>query len=164
MVVNPQGAPDNWSELVDTAIQHINGPSGLRLTYVGTTTDRNFDRRGYSVIGQMPPVIVGWATEQEAPALAGDTAGIGGSSAVAIGATKTRFITGRILLDVESEAFDDAEDPEMAQAILDHEFGHVVGLGHVDDPGELMHEDNIGRTSWGPGDLKGLAKLGAIPC
>ena len=50
------------------------------------------------------------------------------------------------------------------QAIVDHEFGHLVGLDHVDDPGELMAEVNIGRTSYGPGDLEGLARLGAIPC
>ena len=50
------------------------------------------------------------------------------------------------------------------QAIVDHEFGHLVGLDHVTDPGELMAEVNLGRTSYGPGDLEGLARLGAIPC
>ena len=50
------------------------------------------------------------------------------------------------------------------QAIVDHEFGHVVGLDHVHDPRELMNEDNVGLTTYGPGDREGLARLGAIDC
>ena len=45
-----------------------------------------------------------------------------------------------------------------------HELGHLVGLDHVDDPNELMYPRAAERTSYGPGDLKGLALLGAIPC
>lgn len=48
--------------------------------------------------------------------------------------------------------------------MLDHELAHVLGLGHVDTPGELMMPVNTGQTHFGPGDLAGLARLGAIPC
>jgi hypothetical protein len=34
----------------------------------------------------------------------------------------------------------------------------------VTDPGELMNGDNIGRATYGPGDLEGFARLGSIPC
>jgi hypothetical protein len=36
-----------------------------------------------------------------------------------------------------------------------------VGLGHVVDPGELMHGRSNGRTAtdWGPGDRRGLREL-----
>ena len=40
----------------------------------------------------------------------------------------------------------------------------MVGLDHVDSDDELMYEDNIGQTDLGPGDLEGLAKLGAVDC
>ena len=63
--------------------------------------------------------------------------------------------------------FDGRTDgPERAnmQAIVDHEFGHVVGLDHVSDPGELMYQSNVGMTDYGPGDLEGMARLGSIPC
>ena len=48
--------------------------------------------------------------------------------------------------------------------MLLHEFGHVIGLDHVDSPRELMHEGNNDLTSFGPGDLEGLRLLGKGPC
>src|SRR5687767_10716663 len=34
--VNPEGAPDDWEELIDTAVAHTEEASGLRFEYVGT--------------------------------------------------------------------------------------------------------------------------------
>ena len=50
------------------------------------------------------------------------------------------------------------------KAIVIHELAHVLGLDHVDDPNQLMYEENNGRTALADGDLAGLAKLGAGPC
>jgi predicted Zn-dependent protease len=50
------------------------------------------------------------------------------------------------------------------RAILDHELGHVVGLGHVQDPHELMYDEQLERTTFGPGDLQGLARVGSVAC
>ena len=43
-------------------------------------------------------------------------------------------------------------------------IGHLVGLAHVRDPGELMSATNEGQLRYGPGDLEGLARLGSIKC
>jgi predicted Zn-dependent protease len=53
---------------------------------------------------------------------------------------------------------------ELVRAIIVHELGHLVGLDHVNDPGELMHADNVGRLALGPGDREGLAALGSGRC
>ena len=57
-----------------------------------------------------------------------------------------------------------ADVPAATAAVLDHELAHVMGLGHVGDPTELMAATNTGQTGFGPGDLEGLARLGAIDC
>ena len=48
--------------------------------------------------------------------------------------------------------------------MLLHELGHVLGLDHVDNADELMNDDNLGLTAYGPGDLAGLRQLGNGPC
>ncbi len=158
--VNPEGAPDGYDRLVDTAIEHTGTATGLRFQRVGTT-----DRRpSTSKSGRRQPVLVAWATSDEVPALAGDVAGIGGSTAVEVGFRHREYVTGEVVLD--SDAFDDVAGDEYApaQAVVDHEFGHLVGLDHVDDRGELMYPESVGRTTYGPGDLEGLARLGNLPC
>ena len=50
-----------------------------------------------------------------------------------------------------------------ATTIVQHELGHVVGLDHVDDPGQLMYRSNKGQVNLGPGDVEGLAIAGAGP-
>ena len=155
--VNPQGAPEGYDELVDTAIAHTSGATGLRFERVGLT-----DRRPPKLAtARRQAVLVAFATSDEVPELAGDVAGIGGSTAVERGFRDRRYVTGQVVLD--AEVFEDIPDAD-AQAIVDHEFGHLVGLDHVDDPRELMYADNVGLTSYGPGDLKGLARLGNISC
>jgi len=155
--VNPQDAPEGYDELVDTAIAHTSGATGLRFERVGLT-----DRRPPKLTTvRRQPVLVAFATSDEVPELAGDVAGIGGSTAVERGFRDRRYVTGQVVLD--AEVFDDIPDAD-AQAIVDHEFGHLVGLDHVNDPRELMYADNVGLTSYGPGDLKGLARLGNISC
>ena len=106
-------------------------------------------------------MLVAWADEEEVPALSGDVAGLAGSVVVeSLG--RARYVTGTVTLDAEAfqRITGELGGDAAAQAIIDHEFGHLVGLDHVDDAGELMYADNIGRRDWGPGDLAGLSRLG----
>lgn len=160
VVVNPRGAPRNYDELVDTGLAHTGAATGLEFTRVGFTDDRDVPT---GALVQRRPVLIAWATPEEVPDLAGDVAGIGGS--VAVGSQgRVRYVTGQVMLDRDLFSSFDAEDAGRAQAIVDHELAHVVGLGHVDDPGELMYADNLGRTTYGPGDREGLARLGSVAC
>lgn len=163
-VVNPDGAPDGWEELVDRSVSDIADATGFRFDDTGTSDERDFDDR-IDGLGRPRPVLIGWADENEVPRLAGDVAGLGGSTYIERHRNRT-YVTGSVILD--TDVFDDLEGrrrgDDLMRAIITHELAHVVGLDHVDDPDELMFEDNIGQTELGPGDLEGLARLGAVDC
>lgn len=168
--MNPEGAPEGSIELVMSAIKVIEGATGLRFDYQGTTAARpQWEAETVPVILGKPrasPVLVSWATEDEVEQLAGNVAGVGGSVALAGSDGVRRYVTGGITLDREAFARIDDADTARAQefAILLHEFGHLVGLDHVEDQGELMNATNSGRLNFGPGDLRGLAEIGSIAC
>lgn len=163
-VVNPDGAPAGWPILVKTSTADLEEATGLEFRYDGTSEDRDFqDRTG--MFGKPDPVLIGWATEDEVTELAGDVAGLGGSAAVETRPGHLAYVTGMVALD--RELFEELEvvgDEASMRAILDHELGHVVGLAHVKDRNELMYDGELARTTFGPGDLNGLARVGAVAC
>jgi hypothetical protein len=109
-------------------------------------------------------VLVAWASSDEVPDLAGSTAGIGGSTPARVGG-RVQYITGMVVLD--TEAYDRMErqgDDRAEELILAHELGHVLGLDHVDDVGELMNAEYVGQDGFGPGDQEGLERLHDLPC
>ena len=51
-VVNPDGAPDGWENLVDDAVDEVSTAAGLSFEYDGTTDDRSFTDRLDIVAGR----------------------------------------------------------------------------------------------------------------
>lgn len=169
--VNTDGAPNYSLELVEQAMGVVEQATGLRFDYQGTTDARpRWEDETVPVLMGRPrssPVLVSWADEDEVDALAGDVAGVGGSVAVSASAGgRMRYVTGGITLDKDAfAAIHTTRDGRAEElAIILHEFGHLVGLGHVEAPGELMNAENVGRLSFGPGDLEGLRRIGSIDC
>ncbi|QIX27928.1 matrixin family metalloprotease [Nocardioides sp. JQ2195] len=158
--INPDNAPDDHRDLVETAMRHTSGATGLDLRITGTTDDRPAQR---SRVSGRAPVLVAFANEDEWPALEGDVAGVAGSAMMESPSGRRFFVTGSVVLDADLFTDEDVPDASL-QAIMDHEFGHLVGLDHVEDPNELMYDENVGLTSYGPGDLRGLAEIGRLPC
>ncbi len=162
-VVNPVGAPEDWADIVRDGVDTISDASGFKFQYDGTSIERSFESRRVDV-KDPPPVLIAWAGSDEVPDLQGPTAGIGGGSPAQV-RNRVQFVTGLVVLD--AEAYDRMEltgDFESEILILAHELGHVLGLDHVDDTGELMNAEYRGQTGFGPGDLEGLEKLHALPC
>ena len=125
-------------------MEHTSDATGLSFERVADTTDRDFERG--SLVGTQRPVLVARATADEDPDLAGDVAGFGGSAAADSSTGRMRYVTGVVVLDegVFAGTLDGAE----AQAIVDHEFGHLIGLAHVNDPRELMNATNEGQLRY----------------
>jgi hypothetical protein len=162
--INPEGAPGDYRSLVEDAMEHTSVATGFEFDIVGTTKSRQFRASAFGATNA-PPVLVAWADADEYDELEGDVAGVGGSAGIEVIPGLVQYVTGNITLDRDAFAeLARRHDPAHAQAIIDHEFGHLVGLDHVDDRRELMYADNVGQTSYGPGDLEGLARLGHVRC
>ena len=109
-------------------------------------------------------MLIAWANSDEVPDLEGSTAGIGGSTPARV-RQRVQFVTGMVVLD--TDAYDRMElrgDERSQELILAHELGHVLGLDHVDDVGELMNAEYVGQDGFGPGDRDGLQRLHDLPC
>lgn len=145
--------PPDGAARVAAAFATVSAATGLAFVDDGRTdevvgTHRVYGRRPG---GDWNPVLVGWATAREYPPLAADVAGLGGSTADRHG----RLVSGQVAVDVRGPA---------PGPVLLHELGHLVGLAHVADPQQLMAPVANGRTTYGAGDLAGLAAAGAGPC
>lgn len=168
--INPEGAPDDEGEtvaFVASAIAEVSSITGLQFEYLGLTDRRPEWKEQFVPVGGRQPVLISWATEDEVEELEGDVAGVGGAVSLRRGADQwRRYVSGGVTLDIE--VFDDLEGEGGGEgyqrAILLHELGHLVGLGHVDSPGELMYPDSVGLLDFSSGDLNGLVRLGQGRC
>lgn len=162
--INPAGGPPGGDELIERALDRASAATGLAFADEGETDDRPFPG-GVKLFGRPDPVVIGWADAGEYADLAGTVAGVGGAVAERDTGGRLRFVSGGVVLDVEAfTATSVAQQPRVMEAIVLHEVAHVVGLGHVSEPMELMYADNTGQVELGPGDREGLARLGSLPC
>lgn len=156
--------------LVFAAVDEIELRTGLEFEYLGPTDEvPDFERPMFQERygDYYAPLIIGWSSAAEYPDLAGPVAGIGGSNAIQGSHGEQRYLRGGVVLldgpDLGVYLASSSGEAQV-QAIIMHELAHVVGLAHVGDDSELMFDTNNRQTTWGPGDLQGLALAGAGPC
>jgi hypothetical protein len=169
-VVRPDNSPPGTDRLIEEAVSVVSAASGLQFVYDGTTDEGPSETRDtyqperYGK--KWAPVLITWSTPEEAPELAGKVAGTGGSASVQISGEPYVSVTGQVTLDAPAlaETLVRPDGPPLVRAIIMHELAHVLGLDHVDDPTQLMHEENTGQFDFGDGDRAGLALLGTGAC
>lgn len=178
-LVNDADAPPGGDQLIAEALAAVSAATGLVFEPVGRT-DETPSAASETVRGDddsWPPVNIAWTNPTIEPELDGNVAGFAGSTRVEAHTTSASgetvqqtavYVTGVIGLDGPQIADLIARSPNgwaEALAVVKHEAGHLVGLGHVDDPGEIMNPVGTpGVTEFGPGDLRGLNHLGRGPC
>lgn len=168
LVVAPAGAPDGFEEDLEVAAARISAATGLQLVIVGTTDERPAEgRRPYQPDrygDRWAPALVAWASpsDPEVPLRDIDR---GVATPIAVGTRGDRtYVTGQVVLNRDREDLRPGFDDRAGSwgATLLHELGHLVGLGHVDDPAELMAvHPGRGPVRFGAGDLAGFAAVGA---
>lgn len=168
VVLNPDGGPDGSEAMLRRVLQRTGEATGLRFVFSGRSSARprwGAQRRPLG-LGRSAPVLVTFASPEEVPELAGRVAGIGGSVVVSGDFGRAHYVTGQVTLDSGAvrSILQRPDGAQQVEAIMLHEFGHLVGLGHVADPHELMYAQNTGQLDYGTGDRLGLAELGRGHC
>lgn len=170
-VVRPDYAPPGTDGIVQEAVAEVSAATGLTFVFDGPSSEgpspEERDPYQPELYGERwAPVLITWTSPAEVPDLAGPTAGLGGSEIAQRPDKPVVLVAGQVMLDApamtEILGFEGGRDH--VRAIVIHELAHVLGLDHVDDPNQLMYEENTGQTHLADGDLAGLAKLGAGPC
>ncbi|ALE07894.1 hypothetical protein AL755_15885 [Arthrobacter sp. ERGS1:01] len=177
-VTRPDNAPAGGRALITQAVAAASKASGLVFIDDGDTTEGDSkDRSPYQPDRygkRWAPVLIVWATAAEQPQFAmsagvdaKNVVGLGGSQAILGDAGSEVFVTGDVQLNAPAldETLAGPKGAALAGAVIEHELGHVLGLGHVQDPTQLMYEqsrDNV--TGYAAGDLTGLARLGEGKC
>jgi hypothetical protein len=166
----PPGDRAAMARILDAAVARVSGATGLVFVFDGATAEApDANRAPYQpdVYGdRWAPVLVAWSSPAQTPDLQGDTAGIGGSAAVDLEVGSV-YLTGSLVLDTTDlvSVLDEPDGAVLVQSVIMHELGHVVGLGHVEDETQLMHDrGHPGIVDFGSGDLSGLNRLGRGRC
>jgi hypothetical protein len=169
-VTRPDGGPAGGDALIGAAVAQVSAATGLRFVNDGHTTESpSGDRASFQPDrygDRWAPVLILWETASEQPDFGVDVTGLGGSTRVGGGDHPASYVTGMIQLDASKlgAALSQPDGRQRVQNVILHELGHLVGLAHVNDPQQLMYPRGGTVNGFGPGDLTGLARLGAGAC
>lgn len=170
-VIRRSGAPVGGQLAINQAIAEMEQVTGLRFSFDGDTREAprpnrpTIDRARYG--RRWAPVLIAWTNPKEYPAIHG-YAGLGGPDTVG-GNTRghRRYVSGVVLLNRDhlAQVVRWADGQGRLDAVVLHEFGHLVGLDHVPDPTQLMYKQPTAHAQpLGDGDRRGLAVLSGGPC
>jgi hypothetical protein len=168
-VMRPDGAPPQAAAEVRAALDMVARATGLVFVYDGVTDEApTQDRPSYQPErygDRWAPVLLAWSTATETPRLAGTVLGLGGPQLWDPG-SGARYVTGMVVFDIDDvRRLGGFDRGTHVRPILLHELGHLVGLAHVADRGQVMwHEDEMPYAAYMAGDLRGLERLGSGPC
>lgn len=168
-VINPEGAPHGGEAAINTAIKTVSETTGLQFVYDGTTAEDVVPGRpamNEKLYGnRWSPVIVDWVTPEDYPDMEG-YAGLGGPDTAKItGSDEKKYVSGVVILNQQhlAEVVTRPDGQERLNGVVTHEFAHLVGLGHSNEPDQLMSARPL-VFQLADGDLRGLASMGSGEC
>ena len=172
----PKYAPPDAAALLQQVTQHVTDATGIRFVYDGTTPWSPEAEQVAEYAATAPtfhylPVLIAWLPASRFKNFASP------SKILAVGipydpSGSYRYVSGMIVVNADQEMPDGWAMRYSLGPVLLHEFGHLMGLAHVDDPEQLMWSDkapgshegdvpDLATTDWGAGDRAGLEQLGA---
>ena len=146
LVVRPDGEPPGGRALLLAVLGELSAATGLQLIVDGETDEGPDEAR----VPYQPerygdrwaPVLVTWSSPDETTMLTDQVLGRAGPDGWGTGADQ-RFVSGIAVFNAPAigQQLVTGED-DRARAVLLHELGHLVGLGHVTDPFQVMYDTN----------------------
>jgi hypothetical protein len=168
-VTNVAQGPANAAALVQMALAQVSTATGIQFVDDGPTTEvPDANRPLYAQGGASPawaPVLIAWTTPAQSNLLQGASSivGEGGSWWVTAGSGNEVYVTGEVAMNASraNNLINGFGGGSEGQLLL-HELGHVVGLGHTQDPMQIMYPTILPTHTSGyqAGDRAGLAHLG----
>ena len=171
--MDPTAEIDRWQEVF--AEWRRASDYRYRFEYLG---DKQLlmDSDGEPDIGSIPAGTIGISyvhgrsgsapVDYRSRAVSGRTAGNGGLQAISTGNSDISAMIadrGFVLIDINDAA--ELTPDGLRRALYQHESGHALGLGHVQDRRALMHDTlSTTRTKISAGDSTGLRELADMPC
>ena len=165
-VVQTRWAPEHGRRDLADALGRITAASGLRFVDEGDTDEvPSRARPAYQPerYGERwAPLLIGWVPPGATDVgLGGGVQGVSLSVAVANEGGPS-LVSGQVALDAEHRLASGFGPGTTDGEVLLHELAHAVGLGHVQDPTQVMYPQTTNSESaFGAGDRKGLAAVGA---
>ncbi len=169
-VIRPEHSPRDGEAVINRAVSAVSKATGLFFVYDGATAEKPVRvRQPYqpSRYGDhWAPVLIAWADADEVPDLRGDTLGVTYPYGVSRFGGSQVYVTGSIVFDADDLTDLRAQGGgKFVPAVVKHELAHLVGLGHVKDPTQIMNpRATRGVYGFQAGDLAGLAALGRGAC
>jgi hypothetical protein len=166
-VVNPSGAPNGAVDDVHEAFSRAAAATGMTFEYRGQTEETPApERQAYQPerYGERwAPVLVAWTDLTDMPAPhRSEVLGWATQTLMTHPTRQDVVVSGMVVLASEGPAV----RPGFGRGrrwgnVALHEVGHLLGLDHTHQRGEIMYPDAGHATGdWGEGDLAGLAHLG----
>jgi len=163
-VVDASEAPAGALAMVQSGLEAVSEATGLQFSYQGPSAEFASRQRPLTTDGHWSPVLIAWQRPDQGDYLpsSGEN-GMGGFTAVTGPQGGWVDVTGQVALNVAApQTSDFAQSGGWTHLIL-HELGHLVGLAHVQDSSQVMYPVAVpgSATSYGSGDMAGLAQLGS---
>lgn len=170
--VDLAGMPESVLDDVHEAVRLTADASGLRFEYRGLVERTSpldlietLDFVSSAADGPLgwSPVLITFGSQEVFDRMGAPREAAGVGMPVTSRYDPDQFVSGLIVINADLPLASGFEHVASLGPVVEHELGHVVGLGHVLHPGQLMFPAPIVRR-WNDGDLTGLRRLGSGPC